>query len=53
MSDRMLRLTYLTIKGCRDGGAFWEVQEASAQTMLAHPEWDLRELKTYAEWDED
>ena len=49
--DRMGKLTYLTIKACQEGGRFWVVQEAVASTALSHPEWDLTEQQTFAEWE--
>jgi len=52
MSDEMGKLTYLTVKACQGGAAFWVVQEAVASTALAHPEWDLTEQQTFAEWEE-
>jgi len=53
-NDQMKRLTYLTIKGCQaTPGAFWTVQEAAASLILSHPEWDLIETKTFAEWEEE
>jgi len=29
------------------------VQEAVASTALAHPEWDLTERKSFAEWEDE
>jgi len=49
--DLMSKLTYLTVKACKAGGAFWVVQEAVASTALAHPEWSLTERKTWDEWE--
>ena len=51
--DRMSRLTYLTVKACQAGGTFWVVQEAVASTALSHPEWDLTEKKSFAEWEDE
>jgi len=51
MSDDMSKLTYLTVKACMAGGAFWVVQEAVASTALAHPEWDLDVRRSFAEWE--
>jgi len=51
--DLMSKLTYLTVKACQAGGAFWVVQEAVASTALAHPEWNLTEKKSFAEWEDE
>ena len=51
MSNEMRRLTYLTVKTCQDGGAFWAAQDAVARTVLEHPEWSLTETKTWDEWE--
>ena len=48
--DKMGKLTYLTVKACQAGGSFWVVQEAVASTALSHPEWDLVERRSFAEW---
>ena len=53
MSDEMSKLTYLTVKACQEGAAFWVVQEAVASTALSHPEWDLDARKTFTEWEAD
>ena len=53
MSDEMSKLTYLTVKACMGGGAFWVVQEVLAKAALAHPAWDLTEMKSFAEWEAD
>lgn len=51
-NDPMRRLTYLTVKGCQvEGASFWVVQTAAAAMVLEHPEWDLSETKSYAEWE--
>ena len=51
--DKMGKLTYLTVKACQAGGAFWVVQEAVASTALAHPAWNLTEKKAFAEWERE
>ena len=51
--DKMGKLTYLTVKACQAGGLFWVVQEAVASTALAHPEWNLTERRSFAEWEAD
>jgi len=53
VSDKMGKLQYLTVKACMEGAAFWVVQEAVASTALAHPEWDLTEQQTFAEWEDE
>ena len=53
MSDKMGKLQYLTVKACMGGAAFWIVQEAVASTALSHPEWELTEKKTFAEWEDE
>jgi len=47
----MTRQTYLLVKANLAGGSFWVNQEAVASTALAHPEWDLTEMKSFAEWE--
>ena len=37
MSDEMGKLTYLTVKACQGGAAFWVVQEAVASTGVGPP----------------
>ena len=51
MSDTMSRTTYMTIRANLAGGSFWDNQEAVDATVLAHPEWDKAELKTWDEWE--
>jgi len=50
-NDAMARQTYLLVKANLAGGSFWENQEAVDTTILSHPEWDAREMKTMAEWE--
>ena len=45
------RRTYLTVKACQGGAAFWVASEAVASTALAHG-WDLDEVRTWDEWEE-
>ena len=49
--DRMGRLQYLTVKACQEGGRFWVVQEGVAKDASRHPEWDLTERRSFAEWE--
>jgi len=51
MSDKMGKLTYLTVKACMGGGAFWVVQEAVAKSATTHPEWDLSVRRSFDEWE--
>jgi hypothetical protein len=47
----MSRRTYLTIKALAAGGGLFMAAEAVASTAIEHPEWDMDEKRTYAEWE--
>ena len=51
MKALMARQTYLVVKANMVGGSFWDNQEAVDSTILSHPEWDAREMKTWDEWE--
>lgn len=52
MSDELMtKLTYLTVKACQGGAAFWVARETVASTALAHPEWDLTERRSFSDWE--
>lgn len=42
---------YLTYKTVLAGSDIWMALEAVASTMLAHPEWDADEMRTWKEWE--
>jgi len=45
--------TYLTIKAMEGGTSIFVASEAVHSTAIEHPEWDLDEKKTWAEWEKD
>lgn len=52
MSDRTLtRRQYLTMEAMRSGCGPYVAQEAVSSTALEHPEWDMDETRTLAEWE--
>lgn len=48
--DPMRRRDYLMIRAMSRGADWPMVLEAIATTAIAHPDWDLDELKTFEEW---
>lgn len=47
----MTRRRYLLIKACL-AGAHWTIaHEAVSSTAIEHPEWDMEEERTWAEWE--
>jgi hypothetical protein len=52
MSQLLTRRRYLLIKMLEAGTSIFVAHEAVASTALAHPEWDMDEEKTWAEWEQ-
>lgn len=46
------RRMYLIAQSVMRGTHYMLAREAVATTALAHPEWDMEEQKTWAEWEE-
>lgn len=46
----MTRREFLTHKVLLAGADWFTALEAVASTLLAHPEWDTDEIKTFEEW---
>ena len=44
--------TYLTIKAMGDGAGMFMAAEAVSSTAIEHPEWNMDEKRTYAEWED-
>lgn len=56
--DRLTRRQYLLIKVLSSGNVDQRVnifmaQEAVESTALAHPEWDMDEIKSFKEWENE
>lgn len=47
----MSRRTYLTLKAMENGAGMAMAAEAVASTAIEHPEWDMKETRTYMEWE--
>jgi hypothetical protein len=46
------RRRYLTLRALMDTGVpIFQAVEAVASTAIEHPEWDMDEEKTWAEWE--
>lgn len=45
------RRQYLTFKMFEEGTSLWLAAEAVTSTAAEHPEWDMAEVHTYAEWE--
>lgn len=51
-SATMTRRAYLIMKATLDTGCtIFEALEAVSTTAIEHPEWDMNEERTWAEWD--
>ena len=50
-TPKITRRDYLTRKVLIAGADPWLVPEAVATTLLAHPEWDPDEERTWDEWE--
>jgi hypothetical protein len=48
--EQVTRRMWLTIRAVATGTSLFNAVEAVATTALAHPEWDMDELRTGAEW---
>lgn len=46
------RRDYLLMKAVEHGAGIFGAAEAVSTTALAHPEWDMDELKTWPEWEQ-
>ena len=46
------RRMYMVTCALLDGAPVLSAIEAVTSTALAHPEWDMNELKTWSEWEE-
>jgi hypothetical protein len=51
--DLLTRRQWLTRRVVMHGVPIWEAIEATASTLLAHPEWDAEEERTWAQWQEE
>jgi hypothetical protein len=51
--ERMTRRSYLMVKAMEleESPSLWLASEAVASTALEHPEWDMAETKSWAEWE--
>lgn len=50
----LTRRGYLILSAMRDRYVSWALAaEAVATTAIEHPEWDMTEQRTLAEWDAD
>jgi hypothetical protein len=49
--EPMTRGVYLLYRALLDGAPWYVAQEAVATTGLEHPEWDMDEVRTFAEWE--
>lgn len=49
-TPQMTRRTYLVLRAMDDGATMAEAIEAVASTALEHPEWDMDEARTLAQW---
>lgn len=45
------RREYLFMKAIGEGAGIFDAAEAVASTLMAHPEWDRDEMKTWPEWE--
>lgn len=45
------RRTYLVMRVCAEGAPLGLAIEAVASTAIEHPEWDLTEHRTWAQWE--
>lgn len=52
MTETLTRKMWLTIHAMRAGGGPFLAVEAVATTALEHPEWDMDERHTWAEWEQ-
>lgn len=48
---RLTKRQYLTRKALEGGADIWTAIESVATTAMEHPEWDMDEKKTRAEWE--
>jgi hypothetical protein len=48
----LTRREYLALRAVVSGASFGTAHEAVSSVAIEHPEWDLAETKTFAEWDE-
>lgn len=49
-SEPLTRRTFLVLKAFEAGATWPLAAEALSSTVLAHPEWDMDETHTWAEW---
>jgi len=52
-SDQLSRRQYLIRSAIARGADVFMAIEAVDSTLLAHPDWDPEELKTWEEWESD
>lgn len=51
LMDPLTRRQYLVIKTVLAGSNWLSAQEAVASTAMSHPDWDMDEVHTFAEWE--
>jgi hypothetical protein len=51
VDPRITRRQWLTISAMRSGANPLLAIEAVASVAIEHPEWDMDELRTFAEWE--
>lgn len=49
----MSRRTYVVLKAMLAGAPISTAIETVENTALEHPEWDMEERRTWAEWEQD
>jgi hypothetical protein len=49
----MTRRTYLTMRAMEQGASMLAAMEAVASVALAHPEWDMDEVRSMWQWAAD
>jgi len=52
MSKMYRRREYLTHQALLTAPDIWAAREAVASTAIEHPEWDMDEMKTWDEWEQ-
>lgn len=53
VAEPLTRRTYLLLKAMEAGANFLLAVEAVSSTALEHPEWDMAERRTWADWEQD
>jgi hypothetical protein len=48
----IMRRTYMVMKAFLQGTSVLVAHEAVATVALSHPEWNMSELRTFAEWEQ-